>query len=266
MKLTDKVVVVTGGGSGIGRALVAKFMAEGAKQVVAVDIHAEHAQQVADEFGCIAMTADVTKEADIVRVIEYTESQIGAIDLFCSNAGLGLGATEQSPDKDWTLAWEVNVMSQVYAARHMVPRMIERGNGYLLNTASAAGLLNQIGDASYGVTKHASVGFAEWLSMSYAHKGIKVSVLCPQAVRTPMLEGDEDSEMVKAAAVDGMMEPDDLADIVVDHLDREQFLIINHPNVHGYMQNKSSDYQRWIGGMNRLHCRLTGEDGKAGEG
>ena len=259
MKLKNKIVVVTGAGSGIGRALATKFIAEGAKQVIAVDINADNAQQTAEQFGCIAMQADVTQEADILRVIEETESTIGAIDLFCSNAGIGAGASEQSPDAEWLLCWEVNVMSQVYAARHLVPRMIQRGGGYLLNTASAAGLLNQIGGAAYGVTKHASVGFAEWLAMTYAHRGIKVSLLCPQAVRTPMLEGGEDSEMVKAAAVDGLMEPEELADIVVTHLEREEFLILTHPQVEKYMQAKAGDYQRWIGGMNRLHCRLTGE-------
>jgi NAD(P)-dependent dehydrogenase (short-subunit alcohol dehydrogenase family) len=259
VELKNKIAIVTGGGSGIGRALVAKFMAEGAAQVVAVDINAENAQQTADQNGCVAMHADVANEADITRVINDVESDIGPVDLFCSNAGLGAGASEQSPDAEWQISWDVNVMSQVYAARHMVPRMIERGGGYLLNTASAAGLLNQIGGAAYGVTKHASVGLAEWLSMSYAHQGIKVSVLCPQAVRTPMTEQAPDSEMVKAAAGDGMMEPEQVADIVVDHLQREQFLILTHPEVEQYMQAKTGDYQRWIDGMNRLHCRLTNE-------
>lgn len=248
MELKNKIAVVTGAGSGIGRALVARFMAEGAAQVVAVDINAENAQQTADQLGCVAMHADVANEADV-----------GPIDLFCSNAGLGAGVSEQSPDAEWQISWDVNVMSQVYAARHLVPRMIERGGGYLLNTASAAGLLNQIGGAAYGVTKHASVGLAEWLSMSYAHKGIKVSVLCPQAVRTAMTEQALDSESVKAAAGDGMMEPEQLAEIVVDHLQREQFLILTHPEVEQYMQVKAGDYQRWVEGMNRLHCRLNNE-------
>lgn len=260
MELKNKIAVVTGAGSGIGRALVTKFIAEGAAQVVAVDINAENAHLTADQTGCVAMQADVANEADIIRVIDEVESDVGSIDLFCSNAGLGVGASEQSPDAEWQLSWDVNVMSQVYAARHMVPRMIERGRGYLLNTASAAGLLNQIGGAAYGVTKHASVGLAEWLSMSYAHKGIKVSILCPQAVRTAMTEQAPDSEMVKAAASDGMMEPEQVADIVVDHLQREKFLILTHPEVEKYMQVKAGDYQRWVDGMNRLHCRLTNEN------
>tara|TARA_R110002049_G_scaffold56036_1_gene154851 strand:+ start:4745 stop:5524 length:780 start_codon:yes stop_codon:yes gene_type:complete len=255
--LKDKIAVVTGAGSGIGKALVQKFMAEGAREVVAVDINADTAAQTAAELGCVAMSADVTNESDIIRIIEDTERDIGPIDLFCSNAGIAIGASEQAPDEEWQLIWEVNVMSHVYAARHLVPRMIQRGGGYFLNTASAAGLLNQIGGAAYGTTKHAAVGFAEWLALTYAHEGIKVSLLCPQAVRTAMTADSED-DATKAAANDGMMEPDALADIVVDHLQRESFLILTHDEVKVYMQRKTSDYDRWIGGMNRLLLRLTG--------
>lgn len=257
MDLKDKIAVVTGAGSGIGKALVQKFMAEGAREVVAVDINADTAAQTAAELGCVAMSADVTNESDIIRIIEDTERDIGPIDLFCSNAGIAIGASEQAPDEEWQLIWEVNVMSHVYAARHLVPRMIQRGGGYFLNTASAAGLLNQIGGAAYGTTKHAAVGFAEWLALTYAHEGIKVSLLCPQAVRTAMTADSED-DATKAAANDGMMEPDALADIVVDHLQRESFLILTHDEVKVYMQRKTSDYDRWIGGMNRLLLRLTG--------
>ena len=257
MDLKDKIAVVTGAGSGIGKALVQKFMAEGAREVVAVDINADTAAQTAAELGCVAMSADVTNESDIIRIIEDTERDIGPIDLFCSNAGIAIGASEQAPDEEWQLIWEVNVMSHVYAARHLVPRMVQRGGGYFLNTASAAGLLNQIGGAAYGTTKHAAVGFAEWLALTYAHEGIKVSLLCPQAVRTAMTADSED-DATKAAANDGMMEPDALADIVVDHLQRESFLILTHDEVKVYMQRKTSDYDRWIGGMNRLLLRLTG--------
>jgi NAD(P)-dependent dehydrogenase (short-subunit alcohol dehydrogenase family) len=167
------------------------------------------------------------------------------------------GASEQSSNTEWQFSWDVNVMSHVYAARHLVPRMISRGGGYFLNTASAAGLLNQIGGAAYGTTKHAAVGFAEWLALTYAHQGIKVSMLCPQAVRTAMTEDTED-QGTKAASGDGMMEPALLADIVVDHLEREAFLILTHEEVKGYMQRKTSDYDRWIGGMNRLFRKLSG--------
>jgi NAD(P)-dependent dehydrogenase (short-subunit alcohol dehydrogenase family) len=257
MQLENKIAVVTGAGSGIGRALVEKFVAQGAKAVVAADINAGNAQQTAADFGCVAMTADVANEAEVKRLIDDTEADIGPIDLFCSNAGLAAGASEQSPNEEWQLSWDVNVMPHVYAARHLVPRMVARGGGYFLNTASAAGLLNQIGGAAYGVSKHAAVGFAEWLAMTYAHQGIKVSLLCPQAVRTAMTE-DADDQGTKAASGDGMMEPSQLAEIVIDHLDREAFLILTHEEVKVYMQRKASDYDRWIGGMNRLFQRLSG--------
>jgi NAD(P)-dependent dehydrogenase (short-subunit alcohol dehydrogenase family) len=259
MQAKGKVIVVTGAGSGIGKALVERFAAAGARAVVAVDINAQAAQQTAAELGCISMSADVAREEDVLRVIEDTENDIGPIDLFCSNAGVSVGRDEQSPNEEWQLSWNVNVMSHVYAARHLVPRMIQRGGGYLLNTASAAGLLNQIGVAAYGTTKHAAVGFSEWLAMTYAHQGIKVSVLCPQAVRTAMT-ADTGERGTQAASGDGMIEPAELADIVVEHLEREAFMILTHEEVRLYMARKSSDYDRWIGGMNRLFRKLSGAD------
>lgn len=257
MQVKDKIIVVTGAGSGIGKALVARFIAEGAKAVVGADINAQTAEETAAELGCIAMAADVAREEDVLRIIEDTENTIGPIDLFCSNAGIAAGQDEQSPNEEWQLSWNVNVMSHVYAARHLVPRMIARGGGYFLNTASAAGLLNQIGGAAYGTTKHAAVGFSEWLAMTYAHQGIKVSLLCPQAVRTAMTADTEDTG-TQAAAGDGMMEPEELAGIVIEHLAREAFLILTHEEVKVYMARKSSDYDRWIGGMNRLFRKLAG--------
>ena len=257
MEIKDKIIVVTGAGSGIGKALVEKFIAEGAKTVVGVDINADTAKKTAAELGCVAMSADVAKEDDVRRVIEDTENTIGPIDLFCSNAGVAAGASEQSANAEWELCWNVNVMSHVYAARYLVPRMLERGHGYFLNTASAAGLLNQIGGAAYGVTKHAAVGFSEWLALTYAHQGIKVSLLCPQAVRTAMT-ADANDQGTKAASGDGMMEPAQLADIVVDHLQREAFLILTHEEVKTYMQRKTADYNRWISGMNRLFQKISG--------
>ena len=257
MQLQDKVIVVTGAGSGIGKALVAKFIGLGAKAVVGVDINSETARQTAAELGCVAMSADVASEEDVRRIIEDTETSIGPIDLFCSNAGVGVGADEQADNTEWQLSWDVNVMSHVYAARHLVPRMIQRGGGNFLITASAAGLLNQIGGAAYGTTKHAAVGFAEWLAFTYAHQNIKVSMLCPQAVRTAMT-ADTENQANKAASTDGMMEPEQLADIVVDHVERDDFLILTHKEVKVYMQRKSSDYDRWIGGMNRLLKKLSG--------
>ena len=194
MQVTDKVVVVTGAGSGIGRAMSEKFVAEGARQVVAVDINAENAQQTARQARMRSHDRRCLSRRDIKRIIEDTESNIGPIDLFCGNAGVGMGRSEQSPDQEWQMSWDVNVMSHVYAARHLVPRMTERGGGYFLNTASAAGLLNQIGSAAYGVTKHAAVGFGEWLALTYAHQGIKVSMLCPQAVRTAMTASADEAD------------------------------------------------------------------------
>ena len=258
MELKDKVIVVTGAGSGIGRALVKRFQAEGPRTIIAADINADNAAETAALYGAVAMSADVSKEEDVQRLINETERDYGAIDLFCSNAGIALGATEQSDNSEWALSWDVNVMAHVYAARHLIPRMVERGGGYLLNTASAAGLLNQLGGAAYGVTKHAAVGFAEWIAMTYRHQGVKVSVLCPQAVRTAMTANDSDS--TKAAATDGMMEADELAEIVVGHIDREAFLILTHEEVKTYMQRKTSDYDRWIGGMNKMYRRLTGQE------
>jgi NAD(P)-dependent dehydrogenase (short-subunit alcohol dehydrogenase family) len=255
MEIENKLIVVTGAASGIGKALTARFKAEGAKQVVAVDLNAAGAQASADEVGCIAMTADVSNEADVQRVIETTENEIGPIDLFCSNAGIGMGRDLQSPDDEWQKSWEVNVMSHLYAARHLVPRMAARGGGYFLNTSSAAGLLNQIGVAAYGVTKHAAIGFGEWLALTHGHEGIKVSMLCPQAVRTAMTS--QDTISTAAAAGDGMMEPEVLADFVVEGLRKESFLILPHPEVLEYMRRKTADYDRWISGMNRLHQRLT---------
>lgn len=256
MELKDKIVVVTGAASGIGRALCVRFRSEGAKQIVAVDLNLEGAEETARSIDGIAMKADVSREDDIERVIETTEREVGPIDLFCSNAGIGMGMDLASPNTEWQMSWDVNVMSHVYAARHLVPRMIARGGGYLLNTASAAGLLNQIGGAAYGVTKHAAVGFGEWLALTYAHQGIKVSMLCPQAVRTAMTAGDNVS--TQAAANDGMMEPEALAESVVDGLRSESFLILPHAEVAEYMRRKTADYDRWIAGMNRLHLRLTG--------
>ena len=186
MELENKIIVITGAGSGIGRAMAIRFKAEGAKQIVAVDINGENAQATAEMIDGVAMTADVSNEDDIVRVIEETETQIGPIDLFCSNAGVGMGPDLNSPNREWQISWDINVMSHLYAARHLVPRMVARGGGYFLNTASAAGLLNQVGAAAYGVTKHAAIGFGEWLAIHHQHEGIKVSMLCPQAVRTAM--------------------------------------------------------------------------------
>ncbi|SDC07362.1 SDR family oxidoreductase [Ruegeria marina] len=255
MELKDRIVVVTGAASGIGRGLAERFAAEGAKCVICADRNLDGARQVADAIGGLAIACDVSKEDDISRMIATVERETGPIDLFCSNAGiLTLGGVD-TPNEDWQRIWEINVMSQVWAARHVVPRMIARGGGYLLNTASAAGLLNQVGAAPYGVTKHASVGLAEWLAMTYGDQGIGVSVLCPQAVRSEMTRGHEES----VAALDGMLEPSDVAEACVEAIRTRSFLVLPHPQVLDYMRLKTQDYDRWIGGMRKLNRQFGGK-------
>ena len=255
MELRDRVCVVTGGASGIGRALAARFVAEGARAVVVVDRDADGVQAVAAELGAVGMQADVAREEDVVRVIDDTETRCGPIDLFCSNAGILLIGGAEVPTEDWQRIWEVNVMAHVFAARHLVPRMLERGGGYLLQTASAAGLLSQIGSAPYSVTKHAAVGFAEWLSITYGDRGLRVSVLCPQAVRTAMTDGIPGGGV---AGVDGMLEPERIADVVVEALADERFLVLPHPTVAEYVRRKGEDVERWVRGMRRLQARFEG--------
>ena len=253
MDLKDKHVVVTGGASGIGRALCQRFAAEGAKGVVAADLDADGADKVASEVGGLGLAVDVGDEAQIVSLIEAAEEKYGPIDLFCSNAGIGIMGGVDASNEGWQKIWDVNVMAHVYAARALVPRMIERGGGYLLNTASAAGLLTQIGSAPYSVTKHGAVALAEWLAITHGASGIKVSVLCPQAVRTGMTAGSRNGGV---AGVDGMMEPEEVAETVVQGLAEERFLILPHQSVLGYMRRKTDDYDRWLGGMRRLQERF----------
>jgi len=219
--------------------------------VAIADLNGDGAAAVAKEIGGSFMRVDVRHEADIVNFIAATERDHGAIDLFCSNAGIGVGRGLDTPDEVWQTIWEVNLMAHVYAARHLVPRMIEGGGGYLLNTASAAGLLSQIGSATYAVTKHAAVSLAEWIAIMHGHQGIKVSVLCPQAVRTDMIAGSEGD----VASVDGIMEPEQVADAVIKGLESEKFLILPHPEVAEYLMRKATDRDRWIAGMNRLRQR-----------
>ncbi|MGY6499410.1 MAG: SDR family NAD(P)-dependent oxidoreductase [Acidimicrobiales bacterium] len=258
MNLGDAVIVVTGAANGIGAAMARRFASEGARALVLADRDDDGLARVATEVEAAGATAvwrhcDVTVEADIVAVCE-TAREIGPIDLFCSNAGIGIPGGVEVPDDDWRLIMDVNVMAHVYAARAVLPEMIERGQGHLLNTASAAGLLSQIGSAPYAVTKHAAVALAEWLAITHGHQGIGVSVLCPQAVRTAMTAGTEGGGV---AGVDGMMEPDEVADIVVAGLRADQFLILPHPEVHEYVQRKAADHDRWIAGMQRLQSRYT---------
>jgi NAD(P)-dependent dehydrogenase (short-subunit alcohol dehydrogenase family) len=258
--LKDKIVVITGGGNGIGKAMAIRFKAAGAKHIVVADLDTNGANAVANEVNGSAERVDVSNEGDIENLISQTEENIGPIDLFCSNAGIAKADSLDAPNDEWQLIWEVNVMSHMFAARHLVPRMIKRGGGYLLNTCSAAGLLNQIGGVAYGVTKHAAVGLGEWIALTHAHQGIRVSLLCPQAVRTAMTSGDAmNNKGVAAAAADGMIEAEVLAESVIEGLTEERFLILPHPEVAEYMRRKTTDYDRWIRGMNRFHQSLYAE-------
>jgi NAD(P)-dependent dehydrogenase (short-subunit alcohol dehydrogenase family) len=260
-------VVVTGGGNGIGRALCRRFAAEGARAVVVVDLDADGAQAVADEIGpaALALTADVSVEADLAHVVERAEADLGPIDLFCSNAGIGGPADGVfGPIDDWQRTWNVNLMAHVYAARAVLPSMIARGEGYLLQTASAAGLLTNLGAAAYSATKHAAVGLAEWIAITHGHQGIKVSCLCPQGVRTNMLLGaggptgsGGDSLAAAVVLAQGALEPEEVAEAVVQGLADERFLILPHPEVAEYFRRKADDYDRWLNGMRRLQARIS---------
>ncbi len=252
MELKDKICVVTGAASGIGRALCHAFAAEGAADVICVDMNAEGAAETANNVDGQAFTVDVSDEAQIADLIDAVERDIGPIDLFFSNAGIAVGGGMETPNAEWQRSWDINVMAHVWATRKLAPLMSARGGGYLLNTASAAGLLNQVGSASYGVTKHAAVGLAEWIAMTHGDEGIKVSVLCPQAVRTEMTRGHEDH----VAAINGMMEPDVCAQACVEAIREETFLITPHAEVRGYMKNKTDNYDRWIGGMRKLNRKF----------
>jgi NAD(P)-dependent dehydrogenase (short-subunit alcohol dehydrogenase family) len=253
MHVRDRVCVVTGGASGIGRALARRLASEGARAVVVVDRDAEGVRTVAESVGGLGLRADVAREEDIHRVIDEVETSCGPIDLFCSNAGILVVGGPEVPTEEWQRIWEINVMAHVLVARHLVPRMLARGGGYLLQTASAAGLLSQIGSAPYAVTKHAAVAFAEWLAITYGDRGLKVSVLCPQAVRTAMTDGIPDGGV---AGVDGMLEPEPVADAVIDGLAAERFLILPHPTVAEYVRRKGEDVERWLRGMRRLQARF----------
>ena len=254
MRVKDQIVVVTGGASGIGRALCRRFAADGARKVVVADRDADGAAVVAQEIGGDAQRVDVARESEIAALIEHTETAHGPIALFCSNAGIGVHGGAEVANSEWQRIWDINLMAHVYAARHLIPRMAKRGGGYLLNTASAAGLLSQIGSAPYAVTKHAAVALAEWLAITHGREGIRVSVLCPQAVRTAMTAANPDG----VASVDGMIEPEQVAEVVTQALAEERFLVLPHPEVTQYMQRKTGDYDRWIRGMQKLRERFEG--------
>lgn len=256
MKVEGKVVVVTGGAGGIGSALGRRFAAEGARAVVLADVDGDRAAAAAAACGDAGtgVACDVTSDTAVAALIRDVETRFGPIDLYCSNAGVALGVRPESSDAEWDQVWRVNLLSTVIATRHLLPLWLERGSGYLLVTASAAGLLTTLGDAAYAATKHAAVGLAEWIAITYGDQGVKVSCLCPQGVRTPMViregaEGQVGAEQVKAL---GLIEPEDVAEAVVAGLEAEQFLILPHPEVLTYFRNKAENYGRWIGGMRKF--------------
>lgn len=256
MDVAGKVVVVTGGGGGIGAALCRAFAAAGARAVVAADIDAGEAEKVAaavnaGDSGTVALGVgvDAGDEASVTDLVARAEAEFGPIDLFCANAGIGVVGDEQSDPSTWQRMWEINTMSHVHAARHLIPGWVARGEGYFLVTASAAGLLTNLKAAQYSVTKHAAVAFAEWLAITYGDAGVKVSALCPQFVNTPLLEG---SEAFQALGANHTLEPFEVAEAVVSGLSDESFLILPHPEVEKYFRNKANDYERWLGGMRKL--------------
>jgi NAD(P)-dependent dehydrogenase (short-subunit alcohol dehydrogenase family) len=255
VELDGRVVVVTGAGRGIGEGLVRRFVSEGAR-VLAADLDSDSVTRVATDVGCAYARADVADEADIRALVEQAESELGPIDLFCSNAGIGPSGGVEMTNETWQKIWEINTMAHVYAARACLPGMLARGEGYLLQTVSAAGLLTNLGAAAYSVTKHAALGLAEWISVTYGDRGIKVSALCPQFVQTDLLRdlaGDPAvAQWVKSATI-GVEE---VADAVVRGLAEERFLILPHPEVETYFQRKAGDYDRWLAGMRKLQASL----------
>jgi len=255
MHIKDKVCVVTGGASGIGGAVARAYAAAGARGVVVADLRTsrDRLAKVAGEIDGLAVTCDVGQEEDIKALIAAAEDKYGPVDVFFSNAGLSRKGQETASDADWEVSLRVHVMSHVFAARALVPGMLTRGSGYLLNTASAAGLLASLNSMPYGVTKHAAVALAEHLAIQYADRGIRVSVLCPQSVQTGMTTPGP-----SAARVDGVLQAPEVARMVIEAMEAERFLILSHPQVHDYMQRKAANAERWLAGMRRLRDRIYG--------
>src|SRR5713226_7799494 len=255
MHVRDKICVVTGAASGIGEAVARSYALAGARGVVVADLKSsrDRLAGVAGDIDGFAVTADVGQEAEIKSLIAAAETRFGPVDVFFSNAGLSRKGQETADDVDWDVSWRVHVMSHVFAARALVPGMLARGSGYLLNTASAAGLLAWLNSMPYGVTKHAAVALAEHLAIQYGDRGIRVSVLCPQSVQTGMTTAGP-----SAARVDGVMQPPEVARIVIEAMDAERFLILSHPTVYEYMQRKAANPERWLNGMRRLRDKIYG--------
>ena len=250
MEITNKVIVVTGGAGGIGLAIAKEFIKEGPKIVILVDISFKNFNFKDEKILC--EQCDVTNELSIQNLIDKINLDFGLIDIFCSNAGILSLGSEQTSNEDWSKNWNLHVMSHVFAAKKLLPDMLRRGSGYFVNTASAAGLLSHIDSITYSTTKHAAIGLAEWLAITYGKQGIGVSILCPQAVETAMTKGREK----EVSALDGMMKPEDVAIDVINAIKDEVFLISPHDEVVGYFQNKANNYSRWIGGMQKLRQTL----------
>ena len=257
MNIHDKVVIVTGGAGGIGRAMAQRFRTAGARAVVIADLHADAVAATAKDIDCHGAVVDVSKEDQVIGLIDDTEARHGPVDLFCANAGIGNAGGLDADNSAWQRNWDINVMAHVCAARHLVPRMLERGGGYFLHTASAAGLLSQF-EASYAVTKHAAVAFAEWLSITYGDRGIGVSCLCPMGVDTAMFNSLPPDQRERTAA-GHLLSPEQVAEVVLQGIENEQFLILPHEEVLDFWRAKTNDNERWLRGMRRFHALL--EDG-----
>jgi NAD(P)-dependent dehydrogenase (short-subunit alcohol dehydrogenase family) len=257
MQIENKVVIVTGGGSGIGAALAHRFAADRAAGVVVADLDLQRATAVAQAAGprTLAVRCDVSQEAAIQMLVHQAREHFGRVDVYVSNAGiLGPAGGVEIDDTVWDNMWKIHVMAHVWAARAVLPAMVERGEGYFLVTASAAGLLNIVETAPYGVTKHGAVGFAEWLRIAYGRRGIRVSCLCPQSVRTEMT-----AQGAGSAGVDGILTAEQVAQAVVDTMSDEAFLCLPHPEVASYLKSKTADYDRWLGGMQKMYIRYMNE-------
>jgi NAD(P)-dependent dehydrogenase (short-subunit alcohol dehydrogenase family) len=269
MEFTDGVVVVTGGGSGIGEGLARTAHRRGARHVVVADIHGDQAERVAADVDGLAVTLDVRDEDSLRRLVEQVEQRFGGIDLFCSNAGiLGSGGVEDTDDRLQAL-WDIHVLSHIHAARAVLPGMIARGRGYLLNTASAAGLLAQIGSMGYTITKAADIALSQWLAITHHHQGIRVSVLCPQSVASNLLANSPVSTQsldgLKAVITDPPLQPDAVGEMCFDAMGEEQFMILPNPEVAIYSRRKSEDIDRWLAGMRRLQAQMYPEGALPGD-